>query len=317
MFTTKVEIPEAPFKIAHDDNILTLGSCFAESIGRKLDNLCFPIKVNPFGVLYNPMSVRNAIYFLLEDRRFDEQDLFHYHSLWHSFSHSSLFSGVSKEEALNKINDRLVDASILFRKTKFLFITLGTAWVYEHVQSGQIVANCHKLPAKEFVRYRLSVEDIVASYTELIWKLNSLIPDIHIIFTVSPIRHWKDGVHENNISKGILHIAVDALQEQFENISYFPAYEILLDELRDYRYYADDMIHPSDMAVKYIWDCFSEVYFSKETRNLNKEIHQFRSDLLHRPLHGESEEYEKFQRRTEEKKNTLVKKYPFLKDYLH
>lgn len=313
MFVTKIKIPESPFKITHEDNILTLGSCFSENVGNKLKDFCFPVEANPFGVLYNPVSVQNAVYFLLSSKKFEEQDLFYNHSLWHSFFHSSLFSGVSKEESLAKINSRLSSASTFFYNTKFLFITFGTAWVYEHIQSGQIVANCHKLPSKEFTRYRLSVEDIVLSYTELIWKINDLIPNTHIIFTISPIRHWKDGAHENNISKGILHLAIDALQQQFENVSYFPAYEILLDELRDYRYYAEDMLHPSEVAVNYIWSRFSEIYFSKETLNLNKEVHQLRSDLAHRPFHIHSEEYENFLVKTNEKKESLMKKYPFLK----
>ena len=313
MFTTKVEIPESPVKIAYEDSIMTLGSCFSENIGKKLQDVYFNSDINPFGVLYNPVSVKNSLYFLLHGKRFTENDLFFDGDLWHSFMHSSVFSDVSAEGCLQKINSQLEKSKVFLQQTKFLFITFGTAYVYEHVKDGKIVSNCHKLPAKEFARYRLSIDDIVSDYNELLTELNSQIPGLHIIFTVSPIRHWKDGAHENNISKAILLQAVDVLQKRFENnISYFPAYEIQLDELRDYRYYAGDMLHPSETAIDYIWTRFSDCFFSAETNKIKKELELLNADFAHRPLHPQSESYKKFQKSTEKKKEILTEQYPFL-----
>jgi len=316
MFITKVKIPESPAKITYENSILTLGSCFAESIGTKLKDAYFTADINPFGVLYNPVSVKNSLYFLLTNKEFTKEDLFYDNTLWHSFMHSSLFSDVSAEKCLQKINSQLAKSRIFLQKTNFLFITFGTAWVYKHVETEDVVSNCHKLVSKNFVRYRLSVEDIVNDYKELISYINLQIPDLQIIFTVSPIRHWKDGAHENNISKSTLLLAIDSLQSQFENISYFPAYEIQLDELRDYRYYAADMLHPSEIAINYIWERFSDCFFSAETTKIKDELKQLKSDILHKPLHPESENYKRFLENIEIKKKKLMKRYPFLTENL-
>ncbi len=270
MFVTKINIKECTFKVNYEDKILTLGSCFSESIGKKLENVYFNTLINPFGVLFNPVSIKNSLYYLLENKKFTEEDLFFDGNLWHSFSHSSIFSDINKEKVLREINLKLEESISFLQKTNFLFITFGSAWVYEYIKTGEIVTNCHKLPASEFTRYRLSVEDIVNSYKELIFSLKLNNPGLHIIFTVSPIRHWKDGAHENNLSKSTLLLAIDTLQKQFDYISYFPAYEILLDELRDYRYYAADMFHPSEVAVDYIWKIFCDCFFLPKQKTWKK-----------------------------------------------
>lgn len=316
MFSTEVKISPSSYNITYEDNIMTLGSCFSENIGNKLQQACFSVQVNPFGVLYNPVSICNSIDILLQGKYFTEKDLFFDGNLWHSFSHSSLFSGVEKDDVLKKINQQIKQTRSYLEKTDYLLITFGTAWVFEHVDSGEVVSNCHKLPARGFVRYRLTVEDIVARYAELIVKLNDLKPDMKIVFTVSPIRHWKDGAHENNLSKGILLLAIEALKEQFENIIYFPAYEIQLDELRDYRYYADDMLHPSAVAVEHIWNRFSQTYFSASTQEQKKELEQLKADMSHRPLHPESPAYVDFLKKTEQRRECLLQKYPYLKNRL-
>lgn len=317
MYTTKIDIPASSFKIGYENNILTFGSCFSENIGMKLSESYFSVETNPFGVLYNPLSIYNSINYLIDNKHFTSEDLFFDGSLWHSFSHSSLFSDITPDGCLNKINSRLECAVSFLRKTNVLLITLGTAWVYEYIADGRVVSNCHKLPAKNFLRYRLTTDDIVERYTELIWKLKSILPELQIIFTVSPIRHWKDGAHENNISKGILLQAVDSLQKQFDHVAYFPAYEIQLDELRDYRYYADDMLHPSDMAVNYIWKRFSETYFADDTLQLKKELEQLKSDLSHRPFQPHSDSHNAFLKKVEEKKQTMIQRFPFLEDRLN
>lgn len=314
MFSTKIQISPADFKIAHKDKIMTLGSCFSENIGKKLQERCFDVDINPFGVLYNPFSVRNSLLKLIQNQTFAADDLFHHNSLWNSFSHSSLFSDIDVEKTLAQINGRMEKSFRFFQDTDFILITFGTAWVYESVRTGEIVANCHKLPSKEFLRYRLSIDDIVDAYKEIIAQIQRLNPDIKIIFTLSPIRHWKDGAHENNISKSILLLAINELEKLFDAVYYFPAYEIMLDELRDYRFYAEDMLHPSAVAVDYIWQQFVDCYFSEDTKNTMSEIMSLINGLRHKALHPETENYQLFLKDLDKKKQELFQKYPFLKE---
>ena len=316
MFSTQIDIPHSAVEITYNDRILTLGSCFAENIGTKLQEAFFLTFINPFGVMYNPMSVAQGIRYLLSEKEFTATDLFQSGSLWNSLAHSSTFSATTADEALQKINSRLLAARYFLRETNVMMITLGTAWVFELVENGKIVSNCHKLPASRFTRRRLSVDEIINEFTEVFGLLRNSYPGLKFIFTVSPIRHWKDGAHENTVSKSTLHLAVDALEKQFDFVHYFPAYEIMMDELRDYRFYASDMLHPSDVAVDYIWQRFGDTYFSSETLNLKKELERLRADLNHRPLHPETEEYRLFQLSVEKKKNGLIQDYPFLKERL-
>lgn len=316
MFTTKIDIPQSPFKITYNDKLMTMGSCFAENIGNKLSDAFFQININPFGVLYNPLSVCNSFRKLLQEHTFTSNEVFEHQSLWSGFSHSSLFSGMSQEECLNKINQSTSQASLYLKETRYLLITLGTAWVYEEIESGSVVANCHKLPANCFNRRRLSVEEVVDEFTGLLTTLKVANESLEVIFTVSPIRHWKDGAHENNVSKAILHLAIEQLKENLSFVHYFPAYEIQMDELRDYRFYASDMLHPSPKAVDYIWQRFSETYFDTDTLQLKKELEQLRADLNHRPLHLNSAEYQLFVQNTEKRKAKLLEKYPALGNLL-
>ena len=314
MFQTKVEIPVSKLKIDYEDKIMTLGSCFAQNIGKKMEEVWFDTIINPFGVLYNPVSIQKSIELLIENKTFTENDLFDYRGLWQSFSQSSLFSDITAEKCLIKINERYIPARDFLKKTDFLLITFGTSWVFEEKKTGNIVSNCHKLPANDFVRRRLTVEEIVSLYTKLFAKLRELFPKLKLVFSVSPIRHWKDGAHENNVSKSILLLAIEQLQKQFENVEYFPAYEIQMDELRDYRFYASDMFHPSDVAVDYIWKRFSETYFDNKTLKIKKELEQLYADLSHRPLQPNSEEFLLFQKNIENRKMKICTEYPFLKD---
>jgi hypothetical protein len=316
MFRTQVEIPLSNLKITYLDRVLTLGSCFAENIGKKLNDVCFLTDINPFGVLYNPVSISNSIELLIHYKPLVEKDLFQNNGLWQSFSHSSLFSATTSEKCLENINGRFQKAADFLAKTNFLLITFGTAWIYEEQKSGRVVSNCHKLPATAFFRRRLTVEEIVAGYSKLINELTNKLPHLKLIFSVSPIRHWKDGAHENNISKSILLLAVDEIQKQFEQVHYFPAYEIQMDELRDYRFYAADMQHPSGVAIDYIWEKFCETYFDAQTSKIKKELEQLSADLTHRPLFPDSEEYQKFQANITKKKEELKASYLFLNDRL-
>ena len=312
MFQTKIDIPVSDIKISYKDSIMTFGSCFAENIGNKLETVFFETDINPFGVLYNPVSVKNSLELLIQNKSFSSEEIFENKSLWQSFAHSSLFNGLSEVECLNNINTRLISSAGFFQKTNVLLITFGTAWVFEEKKSGRVVSNCHKLPSGDFERRRLTVNEIVSDYNELIVTLQKLCPALNIIFSVSPIRHWKDGAHENNISKSILLIAIDELQKQHKQVHYFPAYEILLDELRDYRFYAPDMLHPSEVAVDYIWSRFSETYFSERTLQLKKRIEQLVADRAHRPYQPDSAEFKKFVEHTEKRKAEILHDFPFL-----
>jgi len=312
MFQTKIEIPVSKIKISLEDSIMTLGSCFAEHIGKKLKDVFFETDTNPFGVLYNPVSISNSLELLLQNRIFTEEDLFESGYLWQSFSHSSLFSDISADECLNKINSRMIFARQFLKNSHILLITFGTAWIFEEHKSGRVVSNCHKLPTNDFIRRRLSVEEIIHDYSLLISKLQILYPNLNFIFSVSPIRHWKDGAHENNISKSILLLAIDELQKQFDNVHYFPAYEILMDELRDYRFYASDMLHPSEVTIDYIWSKFSETYFTQQTRQILKRLEQLKRDLEHRPFQPQSPEFIKFLENNERRKADILKEFPFL-----
>ena len=316
MFQTTVDIPNSELKISYESRILTLGSCFAQNIGTKLKEDYFETEINPFGVLYNPISIANSILLLLEKKVFTKEDIFQYNDLWQSFSHSSLFSDVSVDKCLEKISLPFKRNSEFIKLTDILLITFGTAWVYEEKKSGIVVSNCHKLPAKNFIRRRLTIDEIVKVYKSLIIKLAQLNPRIKIIFSVSPVRHWKDGAHENNISKSTLLLAIDELQKTNEQVYYFPAYEIQIDELRDYRFYSNDMFHPSEVAIDYIWKRFSETYFDDLTNKMKAEFEQFTNDLNHRPLFPDSNEFLKFQHNILKKKDLLKTKYPFLRDRL-
>lgn len=312
MFRTIIEIEPSKQKISYENQLITIGSCFSENIGQRLKNAYFQVDSNPFGVLFNPVSIKNSLDILLEKKLFTENDIFRNGSLWSSFSHSTLFSSVDQAVCLTNINNRIEAAINHLQHADFIFITFGTAWVYHLKETGELVSNCHKLPSNNFMRKRLSVEEIVETYVVLLEKLHHFNPELHIIFTVSPIRHWKDGAHENNISKSTLHLAIEALRKRFDFIDYFPAYEIQMDELRDYRFYATDMFHPSDTAIDYIWKRFSETYFSEETILIKTELEQLNAQLNHRSINPDSQEHIAFLQSLEKKKKLLIQKYPFL-----
>lgn len=312
-FFTKINIPESSIKIDYHDRLMTLGSCFAENIGKKLNNAFFQIKINPFGVLYNPFSIIDSIEKMLSESFYTYDEIFENQSLWSSFSHSSFFSGVTKEECFQKINQSLDNARLQLQQTTVLLITFGTAQIYEDIRSGRVVANCHKFPSRCFTHRRLSVDEIVKAYNDVLPALKQRFPQLKIIFTVSPIRHWKDGAFENNLSKSTLLLSINRLVEGCPFAHYFPAYEIQMDELRDYRFYNRDMLHPNEIAIDYIWQRFSETYFEEETVRIKKMAEQLYADLNHRPLHPTSKEYQLFLQSIEKRKMDITSKYPFLK----
>ena len=312
-FRTHVSIPAAKSAIDYSSRMMLIGSCFSEHIGRRLCAYKFSVDVNPFGIVYNPLSAYETLSRLSRKEPFSESDLFLHNSLYHSYAHHGDFSDINRNECLRKISNRFDQAAKALPVTDIFLITFGTAYVYKLAASGDVVNNCHKVPAPHFTRSRLTVNEVVEKWQSLISSLQSIHPNAKFIFTVSPVRHWKDGAHENQLSKSILHLSIEALQEIFgESVQYFPAYEIMMDELRDYRFYADDMMHPSMRAIDYIWERFSETYFSKETRQIHTEWNRVRSLVNHRPLNPQSGEYKKFIHKTLNELNAFREKYPFI-----
>ncbi len=312
-FRTEVELPEFKKKMGYRHQSMMIGSCFAENIGTYLQEFCFPIMVNPFGILYNPISIANSLNFLLSGKKFAEQDLFYSNGLYNSFSHHSRFSGTDPHSTLSRINTQTDEASGILKNCHHLFITFGTSWVFEHKVKKVVVSNCHKLPAATFDRYRLSVSQITETWIPLIDQIRSNNSDLHLIFTVSPIRHLKDGAHENQMSKSTLLLAIDELTTHFgpEIISYFPSYELVLDELRDYRFYASDMTHPSEVAIRFLQEKFAATILDKEALAVSAELDKILPALKHKSLNSNDNNYKSYIENQIEKINQLQIKYPF------
>jgi GSCFA family len=307
---TLVNVPAPDFSVNYNHNIFLLGSCFATNIGERLEKLKFRSITNPFGVIYNPASIAQSLELLISDKIFAENDLDYYNDLWFSFYHHTSFSSVSKSKCLENINSVLINVSHKFPKADVLFLTLGTSWIFRNKASGRVVANCHKIPSKEFVREFLNYDESLAMLTQQFDKLFKLNGNIKIILTISPIRHWKDGATENMRSKAALVLAVKELEKKYNNVFYFPVYEIFMDEMRDYRYYASDMIHPSAFAVDYIWERFSHTFFTSLTQNQTGEIEKFLTMLEHRPLNSETANHKKFLKKLDVTLIGLEKKFP-------
>lgn len=292
-FSISVVIPSVKKLIDYKDSLMILGSCFAENIGEKLISNKFNTVVNPFGIIYNPISIANSLNHILNEHNFKEDDLLFFNDKWLSLQHHGSYSNSNKTECLQIINQSISSSNKQLKKASYLFVTFGSAWVYEHEKYG-LVANCHKIPAKHFAKRLLKVEEIVAAYTFLIKSIKDSNADINIVFTVSPVRHVKDGLWENNLSKSVLHLSIKELTEKFDNCSYFPAYEIVMDELRDYRFFKDDLVHPTDLAVNYVWEKFSMSYFSKETIALIGNIQKIKQAATHKPFDFDSENHQQF-----------------------
>lgn len=309
---SNVVIPEAKFKISYDSPLLLVGSCFAQNIGKKLTENKLGAMVNPFGIIYNPISIANSLTRIINNQFYSENELKKSDSgEWISFDHHGGFSGIDKTGCLAQINTAISNAYTQIKKAKIGVITFGTAWVYEYEGIG-VVANCHKMPSKKFNKRLLEVSEIIERYNDFLIALKNNHPEIQIIFTVSPVRHIKDGVYENNLSKGTLHLAVKSLMEQHEFCSYFPAYEIMIDELRDYRFFRDDLVHPTALAINYIWERFVNTYCDEKTKELISSIQKLRLAVQHRPFNFESDEHQKFISKQIQLMNQLSQQYPFL-----
>lgn len=307
-FRTEVTIEKGDFEINHQSKILFLGSCFAENIGNMLEKSRFRTDINPFGILYNPLSVKKSIEYLLSNKQFTMNDLVRNEGIWHSFAHHGRFSGENAEEVLTAINNRIQFSTQFLLDSYYLFITLGSAWVYFLKSTDDVVSNCHKFQNSIFDRTLISVETIVNELFEVLTLLLQHNPKLKIIFTVSPVRHWKDGANGNQLSKASLLLAISALQKKMPQISYFPAYELVIDDLRDYRFYADDLLHPNTQAVEYIYEKFAACYFSKQTNDLNEEILSIERGKAHKPFNPNTENHQLFLQKLNTKIENLERK---------
>jgi len=311
-FRTEFNFPPSPFQITHENKVMMIGSCFSEYISEKLQNAGFNIRTNPFGILFNPDSIKNCIRSIVAKKEFRKKDFFLHNEKWNSFYLHGDFSASTAEEASEKINISINEVHDFVKQAEYIFITLGTAWVYEQIETKKIVANCHKVPNKNFEKKKMGVNDIVSDLSYVINHLKNFNPDIKVIFTISPVRHLKDGFIENQWSKSTLNVAVHELLRRHEDVFYFPSFELIIDDLRDYRFFKSDMVHPTENAIDYVWEKFRGHYFSKSTMKLSEEVEQLKKNLQHKPFNADSAAHKSFLIKTEKEHVRLKKILPHL-----
>jgi len=309
-----INLPAKPFQdsITYRSEVLLLGSCFAENIGKKLKSHKFKTTTNPFGIIFHPEAILTLIERTILQKEYTEKDLFFHNELWHCFEVHSQFSNSNKIELLKKLNAILKQTYDIISSASHIVLTYGTAWGY--MKQHKIVANCHKIPQKQFQKKLSSVNEIqqaISKACEAIFKIN---PTIQIIGTISPVRHIKNGISENNRSKSHLIAALHTIIKNFNTVYYYPAYELVIDCLRDYRFYKSDLVHPNQIAIDFIWEHFKNTYLhDKETQLTLKKVHEIQLGMQHRPFNPKSETHQKFLRTLKEKKESLSKKYPDIK----
>jgi len=309
-FRTEIDLQKYDFSITHNHIIFTIGSCFSDNIGDYLEKYKFNVCKNPFGVLYNPASILNTLKLAAENRKITKEDLISNQDEYHSFYHHSDFSSHNLETVLLNINNLNREIFKLLPKLDVVIITYGTSIVYEYKENLKVVSNCHKIPASKFNKFMLSLKDIDGYIKETIELLRSFNKNIKIVFTISPVRHWKDGAIDNNVSKSKLIVGIN--DNLGENIYYFPAYEIVMDDLRDYRFYKKDLYHPNELAVEYIWEKFKVAFFNEETLALNNQIEYILNALNHKPRNPNSPKHLQFIESINYKINELLLKHPYL-----
>ena len=312
-FTTKIPIQKYEHAITYDSKIMLLGSCFAENMGKKFEYFKFHSTTNPFGIIFNPVSLAKMVERCVQKNYFTEDDIFYHNEIWHCFEVHSELSNPDKDVFLNSLNEIIDLTHTQLNDSTHIIITLGTSWVYRNIETNQIVANCHKVPQKQFNKELISPEIIAQSIESILFTISVLNPNCKCIFTVSPVRHLKDGFSENTLSKAHLIVALHkTITHHPLPITYFPSYEIMMDELRDYRFYAEDLLHPNPTAIDYIWIQFQENYISESVFGLMNEICTLQKGLQHRPFHVDTEQHQKFLNDLSKKMTTLKKKLPFV-----
>ena len=313
-FTTKIDIPKNPNPIDYNSKIVSLGSCFAENMGNKFLYFKFQSSTNPFGIIFNPVSIERIIERVIHQVLFTKEDLFFHNERWHCFEIHSDLSHSNPEELIVNLNRILVKTKQQLIEATHVIITYGTSWVYRNSAKDSIVSNCHKVPQKQFTKELLTVTTIQESIENTICLIESLNPNCNFIFTISPVRHLKDGFVENQVSKAHLIAAIYATTNtKQQTLNYFPSYEIMMDELRDYRFYADDMMHPSPMAIDYIWERFAATQIDASAITTMELVQTIQKGLAHRPFNPNSESHQKFEANLKEKIATLEAQYSFMK----
>lgn len=313
-FTTKIPITQNANPIDYNSKIVSFGSCFAENMGDKLCYYKFQTQVNPFGIIFNPFSIEKLIERVVLQRYFTKDDIFFFNERWHCYEVHSELSDADSEVFLSKLNQILSDTQKQLQQATHIIITYGTSWVYRHIETNAIVANCHKVPQKQFSKELLSIDSIQKSIQNTVSLIATLNPKCNFIFTVSPVRHLKDGFVENQVSKAHLIAAIYATTNtKQQTLNYFPSYEIMMDELRDYRFYADDMMHPSPMAIDYIWERFAATQIDASAITTMELVQTIQKGLAHRPFNPNSESHQKFEANLKEKIATLEAQYSFMK----
>ena len=311
-FRTEVPLPKVVNQLSYQKNALMVGSCFTENIGTYLKNHYFPVLTNPCGILYNPASMAGCIELLIKEKQFDASDLFYANGLWNHFHFHSRFSSPDRESAIAAMNTSLSDATTHLKSATHLFLTFGTSWVYREKEQNIIVGNCHKLPENRFIRQRLSVGEMTYQWVELLNDLFVIYPHLNVVLTVSPIRHLKDGSYENQVSKSALFLLVDHLISLFgkDRISYFPSYELVMDELRDYRFYSSDMLHLSETATAFVQEKFNEVFLDNESTEISLKIGKIFKALSHKPFQSNNPAYGEMLSRLNDEALKLAANYP-------
>ena len=312
-FRTKIPISKFNFPIDYSSKIVSLGSCFAENMAEKFDFFKFQNSCNPFGILFHPLAIEKIISKAINTTFFGEEDIFFLNERWHCFDVHSDLSNANKDELLKTLNGFVITTKQQITEASHIIITYGTSWVYRNKQTKKVVANCHKVPQNLFDKEILSVATIEKSIQNTIDLIESVNPKCAVIFTISPVRHIKDGFVENQRSKANL---ISALHSTFDirllTQSYFPSNEIMMDELRDYRFYAEDMLHPNQIAINYIWERFCETTISIEANLIMTEVESIQRGLSHRPFNPNSESHLKFIKQLESKISKLKSEFPFM-----
>ncbi|MBP6182092.1 GSCFA domain-containing protein [Flavobacterium sp.] len=311
-FRTKIPIPKSNHALDYNSKIVSLGSCFAVNMAEKLDYFKFQNSCNPFGILFHPLAIEKIIDFSVSRRQFKENDIFFHNELWHCFDVHSDLSNSNKEDLLEPLNAIIKATKQQLQEASHIIITYGTAWIYRNIESDTIVANCHKVPQKQFNKELLSVDEIQESIVRTIKFIHSLNPNCNIIFTISPVRHIKDGFVENQWSKANLISAVHTVlnaENYKRDTEYFPSYEIMMDELRDYRFYAEDMLHPNQVAIDYIWKRFKETTISEIAFSTMDEVESIQKSLSHKPFNPDSKSHQQFLLKLQNKIETLQKQF--------
>lgn len=307
-FRTNIQLQKERNQIDYTSKLLLIGSCFSENISKKLAYFKFQTYSNPFGILFNPIATENLITNAINKKEYSEKDIFYLNERWHCFDAHSDLSAANKNELLQNLNGEIKSTNKRINESTHIIITLGTAWAYRFIEADAIVGNCHKVPQKKFLKELLTVEEILASLENICTLIKDVNPTVSIIFTVSPVRHLKDGFVENSQSKAHLLAAIHQLTDKKNQLYYFPSFEIMMDDLREYRFYNSDMIHPNETAINYIWKQFQLVWIDENSTSIMKEVDTIQKGLTHKPFNPSSKQHQQFLENLHEKIQLLENK---------